>query len=129
MGCCMLAIGGIVCQREKGQGKLMGSIRCTQIPFILITISQSHHSPLSPLYSADPLVDPQTHTGTSTVELFLCHDSHDLLCLPTYVLCLVLFCHNHILSHLLFVNMINLLTVSSTLGLLIIHSLFLSIFS
>ena len=77
MGCCMLAIGGIVCQREKGQGKLMGSIRCTQIPFILIAISQSHLSPLSELYSSNPLPDPKTHSGTGTVELFFCHDSHD----------------------------------------------------
>ena len=51
---------------EKGQGKLMGSICCTWIPFILIAISQSHHLPLSVLYSADPLVDPKTHTGTGT---------------------------------------------------------------
>ena len=55
---------------EKGQGKLMGSIHCTQIPFILIVISQSHCLPLSLLYSANPLVDPKTHTGTGTVELF-----------------------------------------------------------
>ena len=31
---------------EMGQGELMGSIRCTQIPFILVTINQSHLSPL-----------------------------------------------------------------------------------
>ena len=55
---------------EKGQDKLMGSIHCTQIPFILVTISQSHHSPLLVLYSTDPLVDLKTHTGTGTVELF-----------------------------------------------------------
>ena len=56
--------------REKGQGELMGSIHCTQIPFILTATSQSHCSPLSLLYSADPLVDPKTHTGPGTVELF-----------------------------------------------------------
>ena len=55
---------------EMGQGELMGSIRCTWIPFILTATSQSHCSPLSLLYSADPLVDPKTHTGTSIVELF-----------------------------------------------------------
>ena len=55
---------------KKGQGELMGSICCTQIPFILIMINQSHCSPLSLLYSADPLVDLKTHTSTSTVELF-----------------------------------------------------------
>ena len=55
---------------KKGQGELMGSIRCTQIPFILIMINQSHRSPLSLLYSADPLVDLKTHTSTSTIELF-----------------------------------------------------------
>ena len=55
---------------EKGQGELMGFIRCTWIPFILVTISQSHRLPLSRPYSANPLVDPKTHTGTSTVELF-----------------------------------------------------------
>ena len=31
---------------EMGQGELMGSIHCTRIPFILVTISQSHLSPL-----------------------------------------------------------------------------------
>ena len=55
---------------EMGQGKLMGSIRCTRIPFILVAISQSHLSPLSKSYSANPLVDPKTHFGTDTVELF-----------------------------------------------------------
>ena len=55
---------------EKGQGELMGSIHCTQIPFILIVISQSHGSPLSLLYSADPLVDLKTHIGIGTIELF-----------------------------------------------------------
>ena len=76
---------------EMGQGELMGSIRCTRIPFILVMINQSHLSPLLKSYSANPLLDPKTHFGTSTVELFLCHDSHDLLCLPIYVLCLVIF--------------------------------------
>ena len=48
----------------------MGFIRCTQIPFILTAISQSHLSPLLSSYSANPLQDPKTHFGTSTVELF-----------------------------------------------------------
>ena len=73
---------------EMGQGELMGSIRCTRIPFILIVISQSHLSPLSKSYSSNPLVDPKTHFGTGTVELFFCHDSHKPLCLSNYVLCL-----------------------------------------
>ena len=55
---------------EMGQGELMGSIRHTQIPFILVTTNQSHLSPLSKTYSANPLIDPKTHFGTSTVELF-----------------------------------------------------------
>ena len=55
---------------EKGQGKLMGSIHGIRIPFILIAANQSHCSPLSFLYSANPLVDLKTHTGTGTVELF-----------------------------------------------------------
>ena len=66
---------------EMGQGKLMGSIRCTRNPFILVTTSQSHLSPLSESDSANPLPDPKTHFGTGTVVLFLCHDSHDPLCL------------------------------------------------
>ena len=66
---------------EMGQGKLMGSIRCTRIPFILVTINQSHLSPLSKSYSSNPLLDPKTHFGTGTIVLFLCHDSHDPLCL------------------------------------------------
>ena len=53
---------------EMGQGELMGSIHCTRIPFILVTISQSHLSPLSKSYSANPLVDPKTYFGTGTVE-------------------------------------------------------------
>ena len=48
----------------------MESICCTWIPFILVVTSQSHHSPLSLLYSANPLVDLKTHTSTGTVELF-----------------------------------------------------------
>ena len=76
---------------EMGQDELMGSIRYTRIPFILIETSQSHLSPLSESYSSNPPQDPKTHFGTSTVVLFLCHDSHDPLCLQTYVLCLVLF--------------------------------------
>ena len=55
---------------EMGQGELMGSIRCTWIPFILVAISQSHLSPLSKSYSSNPLLDPKTHFGTGTVELF-----------------------------------------------------------
>ena len=55
---------------EMGQGELMGSIHCTRIPFILVAINQSHLSPLSKSYSANPLVDPKTHIGTGTVELF-----------------------------------------------------------
>ena len=112
-----------------GQGELMGSIRYTRIPFILIVIRQSHLSPLSKSYSSNPLIDPETHFGTGTVELFLCHDSHDLLCLSTHVLCLALLCHDHILSHLHFAIMTFLLTVSPTLVPLLTHSLLLSIFS
>ena len=55
---------------EMGQGKLMGSVRCTWIPFILVAINQSHLSPLLKFYSANPLVDPKTHFSTGTVELF-----------------------------------------------------------
>ena len=55
---------------EMGQGELMGSIRCTQIPFILIMTNQSHLSPLSRPYSANPLVDLKTHISTDTVKLF-----------------------------------------------------------
>ena len=55
---------------EMGQGKLMGSICCTQIPFILVTINQSHLSPLLKSYSVNPLIDPKTHFNTSIIELF-----------------------------------------------------------
>ena len=55
---------------EMGQGELMGSIRWTQIPFILITINKSHLSPLSKSCSANPLIDPKTHLGTGTAKLF-----------------------------------------------------------
>ena len=66
---------------RKGQSKLMGSIHCTQISFILITINQSHLLLLSDHYSANPLVDLKTHHGTDAIVLFLCHDSHNPLCL------------------------------------------------
>ena len=55
---------------EMGQGELMGSIHCTRIPFILVAINQSHLLPLLRSYSTNPLVDPKTHFGTSTDELF-----------------------------------------------------------
>ena len=55
---------------KRGQGELMGSIRCTRIPFILVVTNQSHLSPLSESYSSNPLVDLKTHFGTSTIELF-----------------------------------------------------------
>ena len=73
---------------EMGQDELMGSIRCTRIPFILVAISQSHLSPLSRILLSQPTPDPKTHFGTGTVECFFCHDSHDPLCLSIYVLCL-----------------------------------------
>ena len=75
---------------EMGQGKLMGSICCTRIPFILVAINQSHLSPLLKSYSANPLVDPKTHFSTGTVELFFVMILTTPLCLPTYDLCLVL---------------------------------------
>ena len=55
---------------KKGKGELMGSICCTWIPFILVAINQSHLSPLSKSYSSNPLLDPKTHFGTGTIELF-----------------------------------------------------------
>ena len=55
---------------EMGQGELMGSVRCTRIPFILVTINQSHLSPLSRSYSSNPLEELKTHFSTSTDELF-----------------------------------------------------------
>ena len=55
---------------EMGQGELMGSVRCTQIPFILVTTNQSHLLPLLKSYSVNPPEDPKTHFSTSTVELF-----------------------------------------------------------
>ena len=91
IGCWMLAVIGSVLSEERSKSKLMGFIHCTWIPFILVTINQSHCSPLLRPYSVNPQVDPKTHTSTNTIVLFLCHDSHDPLCLPTHVLCLVLF--------------------------------------
>ena len=55
---------------EMGQCELMGSICCTQIPFILVMTDQSHCSPLSHPYSANPPVDPKTHISTGTIKLF-----------------------------------------------------------
>ena len=67
----IIKLSNITKKPTCGQGELMGSIRCTRIPFILITINQSHLSPLLESYSANPLIDPKTHFGTGTVELFL----------------------------------------------------------
>ena len=55
---------------EMGQGELMGFIRGTRIPFILVAINQSHLSPLSKSYSSNPRLDPKTHFSTGIVELF-----------------------------------------------------------
>ena len=88
IGCWMLAVIGSVLSEERSKSKLMGFIHCTWIPFILVTINQSHCSPLLILHSANPLVDLKTHNSTSIVELFLCHDSHNPLCLWIHVLCL-----------------------------------------
>ena len=75
---------------EMGQGGLMGSIRCTRIPFILVAINQSHLSPLSKSYSPNPLVDPKTHFGTGTVELFFVMILMTPYAYKPYVLCLAL---------------------------------------
>ena len=113
---------------EMGQGELMGSIRCTQIPFILVMISQSHLSPLSKPYSSNPHPDPKTHFGTDTVVLF----SLSWFSRPPMLMnpCSMnsFFCHDHVLSHLCFTIMTFLLTVSPTLVPLLTHSLLLSIF-
>ena len=115
---------------EKGQSELMGSICCTQIPLILVMTGQSHHSPLSGPYSANPQVDPKTHTSTNAVVLFfvMIHTNPPML----MNLCSMFrpfLSHHHVLSHLLFVIMMILLTVSPTLVPLLTHSLLLSIFS
>ena len=70
MGCVDRDIDGSSVLSEMGQGKLIGSIHCTWIPFILVVINQSHLLPLSKSYSVNPLTDPKTHIGTGTVELF-----------------------------------------------------------
>ena len=109
---------------EMGQGELMGSIHCIRIPFILIAISQSHLSPLSKSYSANPLVDPKTHFGTGTIELFLSWFSWTpMLTNPCSMFSLFL-CHDHILLPFHFAIMTILLTVSPTLVPLLTHSLF-----
>ena len=114
---------------KMGQGKLMGSIHCTRIPFILVAISQSHLSPLLKSYSSNPLLDPKTHFGAGTIELFFVM----ILTTPMLTnLCSMnssFLCHDHVLLHLRFAIMTILLTVSPTLVLLLIHSLLLSIFN
>ena len=114
---------------EKSQGELMGSIHHTQIPFILVVTNQSHLLPLSRPYSANPPGDPKTHIGTGAVELFLCHDSHNPLCLSTYVLCLVLSLSRSRLIVSSFHNHDIFAYCQPHLVPLITHSLLLSIFS
>ena len=112
-----------------GQGGLMGSLCCTQIPFILIAINQSHLSPLSMSYSSNPLVDPKTHFGTGTNELFFVMIlTTPMLTNPCSMFSLFL-CHDHILLPFHFAIMTILLTVSPTLGPLLTHSLLIFIFS
>ena len=115
---------------EMGQGGLMGSICCTWIPFILVTINQSHLSPLLKSYSANPLEDPKIHFCTGINWIILCHDSHDPLCLPTGILYLVFFLVM-ITSYCTFISQSwrFCLTVSPTLFPLLTHSLLLSIWS
>ena len=67
-----------------------GIVRCLRwsrrvdgiYPLYSDSLYPRHNQPITSLatidsYSANPLVDPKTHFGTGTVELFLCHDSHD----------------------------------------------------
>ena len=113
-----------------GQGELMGSIHYTWIPFILITTNQSHLSPLSKSYSSNPLIDPKTHSGTGTIELFFVM----ILMTPPMLINLcsmfsLFLCHDHVVSHLRFAILTILLTISPTLDPLLTHSLLLSIFS
>ena len=54
---------------EIGQGELMGSIRCTWIPFILVAINQSHLSPLSSLIQP---THSQIRRPTSAPVLLYC---------------------------------------------------------
>ena len=112
-----------------GQGELMGSIRCIRIPFILVTINQSHLSPLSKSYSSNPLIDPKTHSGTGTIELFFVM----ILMTPPMLINLcsmnsLFLCHDHILLHLPFAILTILLTVSPTLVPLLTHSLLFTYF-
>ena len=101
---------------EIGQGKLMGSICCTQIPFILIAISQSHLSLLSNLYSSWPTVrskDPPQYQHHCIVSLSWL-SWPPMLMNPCSMFRLFL-CHDHVLLHLPFTIMTILLTVSPTL--------------
>ena len=59
IGCWRLVAVGSVLSEERSKW-VDGIYPCTQNPFILIIISQSHLSLLSDLYSANPLVDPKS---------------------------------------------------------------------
>ena len=54
---------------EMGQGKLMGFIRCTRIPFILVATNQSH---LSPLLSLTQPTHSQIRRPTLALVLLNC---------------------------------------------------------
>ena len=90
-GCWRRDIDGVVCCLRWVKASWWDLSTVLGFPFILVTINQSHLSLLPKSYSANPHVDPKTHFGTGTIVLFLCHDSHNPPCLPTYVLCLALF--------------------------------------
>ena len=113
---------------EMGQGELMGSVHCIWIPFILVATSQSHLSPLPKSYSVNPLLDPTTHFGTGTVWIVLCHDSHNPLCLQTYVLCLAFFFVTIMSYHTFFLQLWWFCLLSAPLWFHCLHTLYYYLF-
>ena len=80
IGCWMLAVIGSVSSEERSK----------QVDGIYLLYSNSLYphcdQPITSLATIDPLLSQptgrsETHTSTSTIVLFLCHDSHNPLCL------------------------------------------------
>ena len=92
IGCWKIAAIGSVLSEERS--KWVDGI----YPLYSDSLYPCCDQPITSLATISPLlswpigrIDPKTHTGTGTIVLFLCHDSHDPLCLWIYVLCLASF--------------------------------------
>ena len=96
----------VVCRVRKGQGKSMGSIRCTQIPSL---------ATISPLFSWPTGRSENPHRYQYCCIVSLSWFSQPPMLMNLCSMFRFFLCHDHVLSHLPFTIMMILLTVSLTL--------------